>query len=128
LGLGLGAAISTFAVTRAVLLQPLPVLDQDRLVLPKTRDPRGVDLAIMVNDLKAVRASSRTMRAIAAYAHQGAFELPVIDGDRTVTMKAAWVTGNFFAVLGARPALGHFFQPADESETDAKTIVLSHDA
>ena len=126
LGLGLGAAVSTFAVTRSVLLQPLPVVDQDRLVLPKTRDPRGVDLAITVNDLKAVRASSRTMSAIAAYAHQGAFELPVIDGDRTVAMRAAWVTGNFFDVLGTRPALGRFFHADDESETDAKAVVLSY--
>lgn len=128
LGLGLGAAVSTFAVTRSVLLQPLPVLDQDRLVLPKTRDPRGVDLAIMANDLKVVRASSRTMTAIAGYAHQGAFGLPVIDGDRTLTMNVAWVTGNFFDVLGTRPALGTFFHAADESETDAKAIVLSHGA
>ena len=128
LGLGLGAAISTFAVVRAVLLQPLPVLDQDRVVLPKIRDPRGVDLAILGNDLKAVRASSRTMSTVAAYAHQGAFELPVIDGDRTLGMKAAWVTGNFFDALGARPALGRFFHTGDESQVDPTVLVLSYDA
>lgn len=55
LGLGIGMAVAMFTVSTAVLVQPLPVHDQGRIVLPRTVDPRGVDLALMLKDLEALR-------------------------------------------------------------------------
>jgi hypothetical protein len=52
---------------------------------------------------------SRTMREIAAIAHWPAtssFEY----GDRAIELNRGMVTGNFFDVLGARPALGRTLQ------------------
>ena len=127
LGLGIGMAAAMFTVAMAVLLRPLPVHDQSRIVVPRVLDVRGIDLALVSQDLDALRRDTRTMSAIAGEAHQGAFGIALLDGDRSLVLKAAWVTGNFFDVLGARPALGRLFHPEDESTTEPSVLVISYD-
>jgi len=127
LGLGIGMAVAMFAVADAVLLRPLPVQQQDRIVLPRVVDPSGVDLALGPKDLDELRRGSRTMSAITGEAHQGAFGLVLLDGDRSLVLQTAWVTGNFFEVLGARPALGRLFRTEDESLTEPSVLVISYD-
>ena len=127
LGLGIGMAVAMFTVADTVLLRPLPVRDQDGIVLPRIVDARGVDLALAPTDLDELRRASRTMSAIAGEAHQGAFGFVLLDGDRSLLLRAAWVTGNFFDVLGARPALGRLFRSEDESLTEPSVLVLSYD-
>ncbi len=127
LGLGIGMAVGMFTVTDTLLLRPLPVRDQERIVLPRIVDPRGVDLALAPKDLEELRRESRTMSTIAGEAHQGAFGTVLLDGDHPLLLRAAWVTGNFFDVLGARPALGRLFRTEDESLTEPSALVLSYD-
>ena len=127
LGLGIGMAVAMFTVADTVLLRPLPVRDQERIVLPRIVDPRGVDLVVAPTELDELRRESRTMSAIAGEAHQGAFGTVLLDGDRSLVLRAAWVTGNFFDVLGARPALGRLFRSEDESLTEPSVLVLSYD-
>src|SRR5256885_9944373 len=127
LGLGIGVAVAMFTVADTVLLRPLPVRDQDRIVLPRIVDPRGVDLVVAPTELDELRRASHTMSAIAGEAHQGAFGFVLLDGDRSLVLRAAWVTGNFFDVLGARPALGRLFRSEDESLTEPAVLVLSYD-
>jgi putative ABC transport system permease protein len=127
LGLGIGMAVAMFTVTDTVLLRPLPVRDQEGIVLPRIVDSRGVDLALAPKDLDELRDASRTMSAIAGEAHQGAFGTVLLDGDRPLVLRAGWVTGNFFDVLGARPVLGRLFHTEDESLTEPSVLVLSYD-
>ncbi len=127
LGLGIGMAVAMFTVADTVLLRPLPVRDQAGIVLPRIVDPRGVDLALEPKDLDELRQASRTMSVIAGEAHQGAFGTVLLDGDRSLVLRAGWVTGNFFDVLGARPALGRLFRTEDESLTAPSVLVLSYD-
>src|SRR3989475_7006669 len=127
LGLGIGTAVGMFTVTDTLLFRPLPVRDQDRIVIPRIVDPRGVDLALAPKDLDELRSASRTMSAIAGEAHQGAFGTVLLDGDRPLVLRAGWVTGNFFDVLGARPALGRLFRTEDESLTEPSVLVISYD-
>ena len=127
LGLGIGMAVAMFTVADTVLLRPLPVRDQKRIVLPRIVDPRGVDLALAAKDLEELRRASRSMSAVAGEAHQGAFGTVLLEGDRPLVLKAGWVTGNFFDVLGARPALGRLFRTEDESLTEPSVLVISYD-
>ena len=46
LGLGIGMAVAMFTVFQGVLLRPLPVSGQDRIILPRTVDHSGVDLGM----------------------------------------------------------------------------------
>src|SRR5205814_10477536 len=126
LGLGIGMAVAMFTVADTVLRRPLPVRDQEGIVLPRIVDPRGVDLALAPKDLDELRRESRTMSTIAGEAHQGAFGIVLLDGDHPLLLRAAWVTGNFFDVLGARPALGRLFRTEDESLSEPSVLVLSY--
>ncbi|HEY2825027.1 MAG TPA: ADOP family duplicated permease [Gemmatimonadales bacterium] len=128
LGAGIGMASAMFTVFDGVLRQRLPIQDQDRVILPQTLDASGVDLPLLVSAFTQVRAASRTMSTIAGVAHQGAFPFTLLRGDGSITLNTAWVTGNFFDVLGARPALGRLFNERDESLTEPSVMVISYDA
>ncbi|HWZ29201.1 MAG TPA: ABC transporter permease, partial [Gemmatimonadales bacterium] len=128
LALGIGSATATFSVLAAVLLKPLPVSAPERVVLPRILDGRGTDLALGFSEFKELRDATRTMPVMAGVAHQGAFETSLLAGDRPLTLKTAWVTGNFFDVLGTRPALGRLFHASDESLIEPSVMVLSYGA
>lgn len=130
LALGIGFAAALFTVTDAVLVRPLPEQEADRIVLPRTRDASGTDVSMSPEEMKALASESHTLSDVAGIAHQGAFLTSIIDGDRPLSMRMAWVTGNFFRVLGVRPVLGSFFTTKDEGRgaTTAPVIVLSYAA
>src|SRR6185369_1789640 len=81
LAVGIGAAVAMFGVLDSVLLQRLPVRDEDRVVQLFTyRGDRNADYYLLREDLRKVGAESRTMRDIAGFAHWGATESPILDG------------------------------------------------
>jgi putative ABC transport system permease protein len=124
LGIGIGVAAAMWAVCSAVLVRPLPVADQDRIIEPRARDAAGVDLSMSLQEAQQLARSSRTMTEVAAFAHWGAVTTAFTDGDRSINIYGAQVTGNFFEVLGTRPFLGRLLRPEDDSTSHV--IVLSY--
>ena len=114
LGIGIGMAVAMFTVFRAVLVRRLPVVDQDRLVVLWTTVENGVEQGGVKPSIAAFGRESRTVKAIAGVSHWGSSPLPLIDGERTIVLNQALVNGNFFNVLGARPALGRLLTTDDE--------------
>lgn len=115
LGLGIGMSVAMFTVFRTVLVRTLPVVDQDRAVIMWTyRDDPNSDFAAGTKDLSVLRADSRTMRDIAAVAHWPATPTPLRNEGRLIDLNRGMVTGNYFAVLGVRPALGRLLNPTDD--------------
>jgi len=134
LALGVGMSAAMFSLFRTVLVRRLPVVDQDRIVVMWTyaSDP-NTEVTTGTKVLSVVRQESRTMRDIAAIAHWPAVASPFQYGEQSVELNRGMVTGNFFDVLGARPALGRLFRPSDDevpgmSPTDSRTLVLSYRA
>ena len=121
LGVGIGMSVAMFTVFRTVLVRQLPVVDQDRVVVMWTyvADP-NTDVVTGTQDLAVVRRQSHTMRGIAAVAHWPATPSPFAYGERSVELNRGMVTGNFFDVLGVRPALGRLFRPSDDEPPNAK--------
>ena len=126
LGLGIGMSAAMWTVFNAVLLQRLPVVDQDRIVLPRVLDQAGVDVALSLKELEQIQRDSRTMQGVSGVMHGGAIGLPLMDGDRQVHMAGSQVYGNFFDVLGVRPALGRLLRAGDDSTSHV--MVLSYSA
>jgi putative ABC transport system permease protein len=135
-GLGIGMSVAIFSVFRTVLVRRLPVVDQDRIVVMWTyvTDP-NTEVTLGTRELSVVRQESRTMRDIAGIAHWPAASLPFEYGDGSVELNRGMVTGNFFDVLGARPALGRLFRPSDDEvpgislrDTHTLALVLSYRA
>ncbi len=128
LGLAIGMTVAMITVVDVVLVQRLPVREQDRLVeLWPFRD-RGSELSVDVTVADAINRQSNTIYEAASIAHYGAFAWPLADGDRAVVMAQTLVSGNFFDVLGAKPALGRLLRPEDDVAGAGHTMVISYDA
>ncbi len=128
LALGIGMAVAVATVADAVLRRPLPVRDQNRLAVLWTWHDPAVELAPTMDHLRAFRRETRTLRQVAGVAHWGANEVPLLDGDRALLLGRSVVTGDFFDVLGVRPALGRLLRAEDEASGAPKVLVLSHAA
>ncbi|HEY5219732.1 MAG TPA: ABC transporter permease [Gemmatimonadaceae bacterium] len=127
LGLGIGMASAMSTVFRSVLLRRLPVRDQDRIVTLFARNDGG-ELDVNRSDLAQFSPESRTIAEFASVAHWGAFAFELADGQRSVVMNQAQVTGNFFSMLGVRPVLGRLFRAGDDVMGAAHVMVISWDA
>ena len=128
LGLGIGTSVAMFTVFRAVLLDRLPVRDPSRVVVLTTYKDPAVEFGLTERDVKTVAQQSRTITDIGGYAHWGTTRVPLVDGDRSLILGRVLVSGTFFGVLGARPAVGRFLGPDDDLAGAAKVMVLSYNA
>jgi putative ABC transport system permease protein len=124
LGVGIGMASAMWTVFNAVLVQRLPVLDQDRIILPRTLDVGGVDVGMSPRQLPQLGKAMRTVSSMAGIVHWGTFPFALSDGDRPIVLSQTQVTGNFFEVLGTRPALGRLLRADDDSTS--RVLVLSY--
>ena len=128
LALGIGLSTAVFTVADALLLRRLPVHDQGRLiVLWGTRD-RAFDLPLSIADGQEFVRGSRTMERAALFLFNGAWPLPIRDGDQVTRLRRALVSGEFFDVLGVQPVLGRALQSADDVRGAAPVLVLSYAA
>jgi putative ABC transport system permease protein len=114
LALGVGATTAIFSVVYGVLLRPLPYRDINRLVLVQTRNRttgQVYPIGFSLPNLKDWTESARSFEAL-ALASSDIFALDV--GGALETIHGAYVSRDFFAVLGARLALGRAPNNVDE--------------
>ena len=137
LAIGIGTSVAMFTVYRTVLVRTLPVADQDRVAVMWTyRDTPDIEYSLGTKELSEVRRKARTMRDVAGVMHGGALTVAMLDGQRSLPLNRSLVTGNFFDVLGARPALGRLLHSSDDDTGPydaagshaSKMLVLSYHA
>src|SRR6266581_6681205 len=129
LALGIGLATAVFTVADILLLRRLPVRDQDRLVVlwGAMRD-RTYNYPFGLNDAREFARQTRSLERVAFFSYYGAGPKPIRDGDQISRLRRALVSGEFFDVLGARPALGRALRVADDVSGAAPVLVLSDGA
>src|ERR1019366_1083504 len=125
MAVGIGANTAIFSVANALLLQPLPFAQPDRLVLISAgrkadRADRG---PLSWPRYTMIDANQRSFRAVAAFTRE-TFNLTG-NGD-PAQMEAARVSWNFFDVLGVRPAAGRWFRAEEDKPAGDPVIVISH--
>ena len=122
LALGIGANTAVFSVLNAVVLQPLPYEESERLVRIYKDSPEsgGYWPALA---LVALRDQSRTvdLAVLYTYAPEGA---DLTDLGQPERVPVSSVSADYFGILRARPKLGRFFERADE-RGDARLAVVS---
>ena len=130
LALGIGLSTAVFTVANAILIRPLPVRDQDRVVLlwGETPDGRLSTFPFSWDDVRAFESRPRTLERGAYYAYEGAWPQTIKDGDRVWSLRRSAVSGDFFAVLGATPSLGRAIRPEDDVIGAAPVAVLGYAA
>ena len=131
LSLGIGASVATFAVVRAVLLRPIPVRDQARVVVISMQDLAASDAHVGLTNgvLWDYVGHTQAVQSVAGVpATVAAAPFPAKVGDQSVQLAVTPTTGNFFQVLGTRPSLGRLLDSTDDRAGAATALVLSHAA
>jgi putative ABC transport system permease protein len=129
LALGIGLATAVFTVAETLLLRPLPVQNQDRLLVlwGEARD-RAFNYPLGLDDALEFARRTRSLEQITFYSYYGAASKPIQDGGQISRLSRALVSGAFFEVLGARPLLGRALRAADDVRGAAPVMVLSYRA
>jgi putative ABC transport system permease protein len=127
LALAIGANTAIFSVTNAVLLQPPPYGQPDRLIavyennIP-SQSPRN---QLSAADLLDYRASQHSLTSLAAFAgDQYTYTSPHAD---PLVLRGMRVTANLFATLQTDALLGRTFAIDEDSPAKRHVVVLSHD-
>jgi len=121
LALAIGATTAIFSVIDGVLLKPLPFRDPERVVrVTNLRD--GNRMVSSVPDFLDIRAQSKSYASLAALDNQA---MNLTGGSEPERISAARVGATFWSLLGVTPQVGRGFAPNEDSQSAARTVVLS---
>ena len=130
LALGIGLSTAVFTVAGTLLIRRLPVADQDRLLLlwGQARGGRFSKIPLTLNDVRDFERRSQSLARVAFFAFRGAVPAPIQVDGRAIPIQIGLVSGNYFNVIGSRPALGRTLRPDDDIAGAAPVVVLSYRA
>ncbi len=117
LALGIGGTVALFSMVYGLLLRPLPVADESKVVaFWSDYNWRGVEFDFAKEGLE-------TFESVAAFSNIAA----TLRGESATLMVELTISSaELFDVLGARPLLGRAFQPGDDRPGAEPVIVLGH--
>ena len=122
MGLGLGLVGSAFTLLNAYLLKPIDLPDPRALYALSWDTETTRRQRFSLADFEALQPEARRFAAVAAAKN-------VTFMQDAVSVGGLLVTGNYFELLGARPALGRLLRPDDAAARGGRAVVvLSHNA
>ena len=129
LALGIGANTTIFSALDAVLLNPLPYKDPDRLVVIwETNKHLGPEMwdrnEVAMGNFLDWRSRNQNFDQLAAL-FDTAMNLTGVGEPQRI--QSCVVTTNFFQAIGVQPMLGRSFLPEEEKPGAPFTVILSHD-
>lgn len=127
LALGIGANVAIFSMVDWLLIRPLPVKDPGQITVLRLQQNLDILLATLsIPDYRDIRSqTTQVFDDLAGY--QLSLDGLSIDGGKANRIVTNYVTGNFFSMLGLKPALGRLIVPSEgESPGADPVIVLSY--
>src|ERR1700683_1540747 len=125
LALGIGANAAIFSVVRAVLLRPLANRDENRLLYVRQSAP-GIGDANTTFSVPEIQDMGHSLKTIQALGPFSAVDFTVVGLGTPREVAAGVVDGNYFKVMGLRPAIGRLLTPSDDGPNAAGAIVLTY--
>jgi predicted permease len=118
-----------FSVVNAVMLRGFAFPNADRLVSVNFVDPStttifGVNGRVTAMDYEDLRRGQQSFDLLSAYLNGSTVNV-TIDG-RALRYTGAYVSEDFFRILGVVPARGRDFNAADNAVGAEKVVVLGH--
>jgi predicted permease len=143
LALGIGANTAIFSLIDGILMRSLPVQDAQRLVVLEWKARKVPELhqissygdcTYAPNQATScsfsepffhdVATHANVFSNVAAFAYAGQLDLT---GNGTASvLRAQGVSGEFFSLLGVRPAAGRLIMPRDDSPSASPVLVLNY--
>ncbi len=131
LGLGIGANTAIFSLVNQLLLNPLPLKDAGALVAQFTTDTKNTArfqslMQTSYPNFQDYREQNKVFAGMAAHVFT---PFSLTTGGQPEQVLGELVTGNYFDVLGVRPAAGQFFSYSAEEDKKLgayPVVVLGH--
>jgi macrolide transport system ATP-binding/permease protein len=128
LALGIGANTAIFSLVNSIVLKPLPVENPEQIAGLALSQSHGPVLPFMSRqEFRQIRAQSRGSFS-ELIAHDLSLDGIATEGQQPQRILTSFVSGNFFSMLGLKPAAGRLFLPSEgEVLGQDPVIVLSYD-
>ncbi len=128
LAIGIGANSAIFSFADALLLRPLPVMKPSGVVTVNPGSATfGVGSSVSYPDYLDFRDRNRSFDGLVAYQY-GQFGYAANPSVVPAMQFGAFVSGNFFQVLGVKPTLGRGFRASEDKVAGRDRVaVISHD-
>ena len=124
LGIGIGFNTALFSIVDALLLRPLPVERPDTIIDIYTKGADGDTYSTTsYPDYLDLKAQNTVLADMAGYSP--AIAAVKMSGQSRMALGEV-VTGNYFQLLGVKPALGRTLTPDDDRPGATRAIALSH--
>ena len=122
LALGIGAMTAIFSVVYAVVLQPFPFADPERVVVVgESYDGQLGDVS--AGNFNDWRTNATSFERLAAFHFSN---VNLAEGGTPERIVAARTTHEFFDVFGLNPILGRVYTEAEDRPGSEQVVVLSH--
>jgi putative ABC transport system permease protein len=122
LALGIGANTAIFSVVNAVLLRSLPYRDPDRLVLASYYRGDVIGNYAWGADLLEWLDQAKAFEQITGYRFD---DVDFTGSSEPERLTAGRISADLFLMLGAAPALGRAFTPAEDMDGGSLVVILS---
>ena len=130
LGLGIGANTAIFTLIDQMLLRKLPVHNPDELVMLFQEGPHaGSNMGSRMHSYPIYQEYQKRAEPLADVLCRRLISTSVSIDNQTERLEAEMVSGNFFTMLGVKPAAGRLFnsQEDDQVYQGHPVVVLGYD-
>ncbi|HEV8385324.1 MAG TPA: ABC transporter permease [Candidatus Acidoferrales bacterium] len=124
LALGIGANTSIFSIVNAVLFRSLPYKDSNQIVVAYVKTRQSPRDFVSYPDYRDWRQQSQSFAELAGWVPQSVNWTGTEQPTRVI---GAFVSENFFSMLGVQPAMGRDFRSGEtEPGAPENVVVFSH--
>ena len=128
--LGIGANTAIFTLIDQILLRKLPVKSPDELVMLFQEGPHnGSNMGLRMHSYPIYQEYQKRAEPLSEVLSRRLVPASVSIDNHTERVQAEMVSGNFFSMLGVRPAIGRVFNSAEDDQVyqGHAVVVLSYD-
>jgi putative ABC transport system permease protein len=123
LAVGIGVNTAMFSVVNAVLLQPLPFPEADRIVWMAESGPEVTDRWVSYPNFIDWRERNQSFESISTFR---GFSINLTGTDHAESLNARLVSAGYFKVMRATPLLGRDFTDDDDRSGATPVTILSY--
>ena len=130
LALGIGANTAIFTLIDQILLRKLPVAAPEQLVMLYQQGPHnGSNMGMRMHSYPIYQDYQQRAEPLSEVLCRRLIEASVSVDNQTERVQAEMVSGNFFTMLGVKPAIGRVFNSQEDDQTyqGHPVVVLGYD-
>src|SRR5437868_9685822 len=123
LAVGIGVNTAMFSVINAVLLQPLPYPEADRIVWMAESGPEIANRAVSYPNFLDWRARSQSFEAMSTFR---GYSVNITGSDKPENLDARMISADYFKVMCFTPLLGRDFTAEDDQPSAPLVTLVSY--